>query len=336
MENTMNDMNFKGLVNELVEGRDLTKELIQLNLCNDSHFASNEAYGKMANKILAKFEKSLQILEYDSISQFQFHRVIAEKTDSPNSFSGSPKSLDSDGGFRDESKKRRISPRVIHRVEGSPSSGLESPKEDGYNWRKYGQKDILGANFPRAYYRCTFRVLQGCLATKQVQRSDDDPCYFEVSYRGTHTCSQASSSSPSVGPKLEPIQSFSDPPHDHSKNIIWNFKTENNNTQDIKPIVTNNPNHLKPSTFSFPSINPLIKTQQTPTTLLNYNDNNFVNHATFPTNHTNCENIGVIDHHLQEVVHPSSTSATNSPPFASDLTFDHQGEIDDEFAHFFQ
>lgn len=177
----------------------------------------------------------------------------------------------------------------------------------------------------RAYYRCTFRVLQGCLATKQVQRSDDDPCYFEVSYRGTHTCSQASSSSPSVGPELEPIQSFSNPPHDHSKKIIWNFKTENNNIQD----------HINPSSFSFPSSNPLIKTQQTPTTLLNYINNNFVNHATFPTNHTNCENIGMIDHHLQEVVHPSSTSATNSPPFASDLTFDHQGEIDDEFAHFF-
>ena len=108
MENTMNDMNFKGLVNELIEGRDLTKELIQLNLCNDSHFYSNEACELMANKILAKFEKSLQILEYDSTSQIQFHRVIAEKTDSPNSFSESPKSLDSDGDFKSESKKRYV------------------------------------------------------------------------------------------------------------------------------------------------------------------------------------------------------------------------------------
>lgn len=33
--------------------------------------------------------------------------------------------------------------------------------------------------------------MQGCLATKQVQRSDEDSSVFEVSYRGRHTCIQA-------------------------------------------------------------------------------------------------------------------------------------------------
>ncbi|MBA0621819.1 hypothetical protein Godav_007411 [Gossypium davidsonii] len=37
--------------------------------------------------------------------------------------------------------------------------------------------------------RCTHRNVQGCLATKQVQRSDDDPTIFDVAYRGRHTCS---------------------------------------------------------------------------------------------------------------------------------------------------
>ncbi|KAG2725486.1 hypothetical protein I3843_01G069500 [Carya illinoinensis] len=44
----------------------------------------------------------------------------------------------------------------------------------------------------RGYYRCTHRNAQGCLATKQVQRSDGDPNIFEVNYRGRHTCSQSS------------------------------------------------------------------------------------------------------------------------------------------------
>lgn len=44
----------------------------------------------------------------------------------------------------------------------------------------------------RGYYRCTHRNLQGCLATKQVQRSDDDPTIFEITYRGKHSCSQVS------------------------------------------------------------------------------------------------------------------------------------------------
>lgn len=41
----------------------------------------------------------------------------------------------------------------------------------------------------RGYYRCTHRNVQGCLATKQVQRSDDDPTIFDVAYRRRHTCS---------------------------------------------------------------------------------------------------------------------------------------------------
>lgn len=44
----------------------------------------------------------------------------------------------------------------------------------------------------RGYYRCTYRNGQGCLATKQVQRSDEDPTIFEITYRGNHTCAQAS------------------------------------------------------------------------------------------------------------------------------------------------
>lgn len=53
--------------------------------------------------------------------------------------------------------------------------------------------------FCRGYYRCTHRKLQACLATKQVQRSDDDPTIFEITYRGNHTCNQVSNfSTPSA------------------------------------------------------------------------------------------------------------------------------------------
>ncbi|KAL5568311.1 hypothetical protein UlMin_024886, partial [Ulmus minor] len=75
----------------------------------------------------------------------------------------------------------------------NPAMGLEGPLDDGFSWRKYGQKDIMGAKFPRGYYRCTHRNVQGCLATKQVQRSNEDPTIVEITYRGRHTCTQASS-----------------------------------------------------------------------------------------------------------------------------------------------
>lgn len=50
--------------------------------------------------------------------------------------------------------------------------------------------------FCRSYYRCTFRNTQSCWATKQVQRSDEDPTIFEITYKGKHTCSHGSNSVP--------------------------------------------------------------------------------------------------------------------------------------------
>ncbi|KAM2597487.1 hypothetical protein TB2_041798 [Malus domestica] len=75
-------------------------------------------------------------------------------------------------------------------------NGIEGPHEDGHSWRKYGQKDILGAKYPRSYYRCTYLFTQKCRARKKVQRSDEDPTVFEITYEGKHTCSHGGSSVP--------------------------------------------------------------------------------------------------------------------------------------------
>ncbi|RYR35558.1 hypothetical protein Ahy_A10g050700 [Arachis hypogaea] len=56
---------------------------------------------------------------------------------------------------------------------------------DGYTWRKYGQKDILGTVHQRGYYRCNGR---GCPAKKRVQRIRDDPPLYRITYQGHHTC----------------------------------------------------------------------------------------------------------------------------------------------------
>ena len=52
----------------------------------------------------------------------------------------------------------------------------------------------------RGYYRCTYRNVQGCLATKQVQKSDEDPMICEITYKGRHTCSQAGHLNKTVAP----------------------------------------------------------------------------------------------------------------------------------------
>lgn len=55
--------------------------------------------------------------------------------------------------------------------------------EDGYKWRKYGQKSIKNSPNPRSYYRCTN---PRCNAKKQVERSIEDPETLIITYEGLH------------------------------------------------------------------------------------------------------------------------------------------------------
>ncbi|KAH9668149.1 WRKY transcription factor WRKY24 [Citrus sinensis] len=59
----------------------------------------------------------------------------------------------------------------------------ESKKsDDGYNWRKYGQKQVKGSENPRSYYKCTF---PSCPTKKKVERSLDGQI-TEIVYKGSH------------------------------------------------------------------------------------------------------------------------------------------------------
>ncbi|XP_074555803.1 transcription factor WRKY19-like [Curcuma longa] len=90
-----------------------------------------------------------------------------------------------------ETPRRRKSLRSWRcqvRLSSGAGGGKVPGDDDGFTWRKYGQKEILGAKYPRAYFRCTHRTSQGCPAKKQVQRSDDDPSVYDVTYHEDHTC----------------------------------------------------------------------------------------------------------------------------------------------------
>ncbi|WCJ22347.1 WRKY DNA-binding protein 23 [Euphorbia peplus] len=56
--------------------------------------------------------------------------------------------------------------------------------EDGYRWRKYGQKAVKNSPFPRSYYRCTS---SSCNVKKRVERSFSDPTIVVTTYEGQHT-----------------------------------------------------------------------------------------------------------------------------------------------------
>ncbi|KAK3125525.1 hypothetical protein QOZ80_7BG0606110 [Eleusine coracana subsp. coracana] len=58
----------------------------------------------------------------------------------------------------------------------------EKSAEDGYNWRKYGQKHVKGSENPRSYYKCTH---PNCEVKKLLERSIDGQI-TEVVYKGRH------------------------------------------------------------------------------------------------------------------------------------------------------
>ncbi|GFQ02050.1 probable WRKY transcription factor 3 [Phtheirospermum japonicum] len=59
---------------------------------------------------------------------------------------------------------------------------IDKPANDGYNWRKYGQKQVKGAEYPRSYYKCSHPK---CPVKKKVERSHDAQI-TEIIYKGQH------------------------------------------------------------------------------------------------------------------------------------------------------
>ncbi|XP_074576650.1 putative WRKY transcription factor 43 [Curcuma longa] len=95
--------------------------------------------------------------------------------------------LSDDGAAREGKEKRKrkgnkkISeekPRFAFRTK-SPDDILD----DGYRWRKYGQKAVKNSSFPRSYYRCTHHA---CNVKKQVQRLSKDTSIVVTTYEGIH------------------------------------------------------------------------------------------------------------------------------------------------------
>ncbi|XP_059658248.1 probable WRKY transcription factor 32 isoform X2 [Cornus florida] len=62
-------------------------------------------------------------------------------------------------------------------------SASKTLTSDGYNWRKYGQKQVKNTGSSRSYYRC---ANSGCHAKKKVQRYNHSGCVIEILNEGLH------------------------------------------------------------------------------------------------------------------------------------------------------
>ncbi|XP_042509398.1 probable WRKY transcription factor 32 isoform X2 [Macadamia integrifolia] len=81
----------------------------------------------------------------------------------------------------------------------------KTPSSDGYNWRKYGQKQVKSTESSRSYYKCTY---SDCHAKKKVERCDHTGRVTEIIYKGRHNhepprkirCTKTRRLVPSAGP----------------------------------------------------------------------------------------------------------------------------------------
>nr|WGV38240.1 WRKY [Loropetalum chinense var. rubrum] len=79
--------------------------------------------------------------------------------------------------------------------------------DDGYNWRKYGQKQVKGSENPRSYYKCTY---PNCPTKKKVERSVDGQI-TEIVYKGSHNHPKPQSTRRSSSSAASQIQSYNAP-----------------------------------------------------------------------------------------------------------------------------
>ncbi|XP_047307236.1 WRKY DNA-binding transcription factor 70-like [Impatiens glandulifera] len=160
------------VIQELVKGREVALKLQSLLGSNldDPH--------QLVANILGSFVNTISMLNRKPEDSPPTHHDVKPE-ESEESIKTSSSSLKARRGCH----PRRKSSESWVKMSGSL-------RDDGYHWRKYGQKSILNSKHPRSYFRCTHKYEQGCQATKQVQQleKEERSPMFRTTYYGHHTC----------------------------------------------------------------------------------------------------------------------------------------------------
>lgn len=169
----------------------------------------------LPQQTLHGFEASVQSQRVDATENKSSHHLKAEFSDSPPQKDNSaPMEEQAD----EEGEQRVNGDTIVAGVGGTPS-------EDGYNWRKYGQKQVKGSEFPRSYYKCTH---SNCLVKKKVERSHEGHI-TEIIYKGAHNHPKPPPSRRSGIGSANPHADMQvdNPEHVEAQGNIANWKPEN-------------------------------------------------------------------------------------------------------------
>ncbi|KAK3146918.1 hypothetical protein QOZ80_3BG0274980 [Eleusine coracana subsp. coracana] len=108
---------------------------------------------------------------------------LSGSSDSEDEGDGDGESRAGNGDTGPANANRRRVPTPAQRIIVQTTSEVDL-LDDGYRWRKYGQKVVKGNPHPRSYYKCTY---QGCDVKKHIERSSQDPKAVITTYEGKHS-----------------------------------------------------------------------------------------------------------------------------------------------------
>ncbi|KAI7749309.1 hypothetical protein M8C21_023644 [Ambrosia artemisiifolia] len=174
---TNNNKN-KLLMETLIRGRDSTARLQSLLRRKDDLDQGLVSADDLLTEILGTFTSGISMLNYSGFPASSCVGLGSPVEKTPEVYSGkkpAPPVKERRGCYK---RRRTIDTDV--KISGTI--------EDGYNWRKYGQKEILNSKSPRCYFRCTHKTVHGCKALKQVQKLEDESNMYHITYLGKHTC----------------------------------------------------------------------------------------------------------------------------------------------------
>ncbi|KAK7335279.1 hypothetical protein VNO80_27056 [Phaseolus coccineus] len=189
----------RAMEEELNRGRDMANQLLQV-LAHDksiTHLEKEEGSKSvlpfvedLVRKVLCSFTNTLLLLNSSNDVSHEVAtsitlRDVSSSTSSPKKLESVDETCKSRNILSTENLRRGYKRKSIAPTWGKDSCILV---EDGYVWRKYGQKMTMNAKYLRSYYRCTHKNDQGCQAMKQVQRIQDNPPLYRTNYYGHHTC----------------------------------------------------------------------------------------------------------------------------------------------------
>ncbi|CAA2997525.1 probable WRKY transcription factor 2 isoform X1 [Olea europaea subsp. europaea] len=116
-----------------------------------------------------------------------FSRSSIQRKKSSDNISSEPRNFDAVGSIAGRSSPLDgpENEDADQRVNADPNVG-GGPAVDGYNWRKYGQKQVKGSEYPWSYYKCTH---ENCPVKKKVECSCEG-YITEITYKGAHNHSK--------------------------------------------------------------------------------------------------------------------------------------------------